>query len=1022
MGQSHALIHLDIVARHTVEEQDDLREAEQSIQHSPRGTVPEANDIVHCLSCFSSDAEDRDKKGPERPRKGTVMQEEPVGLPTMRPAQDIMDLDPADAHAREGRKSEPEGESVVETISRPMRVLESRVYRGPNPYGYRPVVRFKLDLGPLEEYPTTALGDFTDRLLELIPSLEVHGCSYGEPGGLVRRMREGTWLGHVTEHVAMELQSLAGTPVTYGKTRSAGERPGVYNVIYSYLEEQVGLLAGWMALRLVDSLLPPQFQGVEGLEWMLPREAEPLAPAGAPFDFKAEMIALVRVAERRALGPTTQSLVDEAKWRGIPAIRLDNQSLVQLGYGKYQQRIRASITSQTSHLGVETASNKALTSQLLAATGLPVPQSAPVRSPEEAVAAAGRLGYPLVTKPLDASHGRGVSLNLMTADQVRWGFDQAREFGPTVLVEQYVPGYDYRVLVINYEVVAVAQRVPAHVVGDGEHTIQELIDIVNRDPRRGLGHEKVMTRITVDSQANRLLEQAGYTLETILPAVVPFALRSTANMSTGGTSIDVTDRVHPDNLEICRRAARVIGLDLAGIDLISPDISKSLCDTGGGIVEINAGPGFRMHLQPSEGKRRNVARPVIDMLFPDDIPCCIPIVAITGTNGKTTTSRMVAHILKTSGLRVGLTTSTGIYIDGDLYMSGDTTGPKSAQMVLRDATIEAAVLETARGGILREGLGFDRCQVGAVLNIQPDHLGVKGMETLRDLAWVKSLVVEVVEDDGYSVLNADDPLTARMRRRAGGSVIFFSMQGGDDGPELLRDHIARGGKAVVLQPGLKGGMLAIYDGEQYLPLMWANEIPATLEGSARFNIQNALAAAAITYGMHLPIETIRRALGSFQTSFEENPGRLNIYDGLPFRVILDYAHNPHGLGEMAALVEKMRSRYKRVLAVITGTGDRRDQDIRECGEIVGRMADEVVIKETTLLRGRKVGEIPRLIREGVVAAGIPEERIHFVERECEAVQSVLGMAQPGDLVLVFCDDYKNCWKTITAFPDKAGCQ
>jgi cyanophycin synthetase len=1014
MTQSYALAHLDPALWHHAEEDIDIQEAELALRRLSCDALRESNDIRRCLSCFSSHVQHEVSKGPERPRKGMVMQQEPIDAPTTQPEPEIATVASGREHAREGRRAEPEAERPA--VSGPMRVLESRVYRGPNPYGYRPVVRFKLDLGPLEEYPTTRLGDFTDRLLEMLPSLQSHGCSYGEPGGLVRRMHEGTWLGHVTEHVAMELQTLAGTQVTYGKTRSTGEDPGVYNVIYSYLEEQVGLLAGWMALRLVDSLLPPQFQGVQGLEKMLPRDAAPLAPAQAPFDFKAELNALVRLAERRALGPTTQSLVDEAKWRGIPAIRLDNQSLVQLGYGKYQQRIRASITSQTSHLGVETASDKALTSQLLEATGLPVPRSMTVRSPEEAVAAAARLGFPLVTKPLDASHGRGVSLNLLTPEQVRWGYEQAREYGPSVMVEQFMSGYDYRVLVVNYEVVAVAQRVPAHVKGDGGHTIQELIDIINQDPRRGLGHEKVMTRITIDAQANRLLAQAGYTLDTVLPEGELFYLRSTANMSTGGTSIDVTDRVHPDNLEICRRAARVIGLDLAGIDIISPDITQSLCDTGGGIVEINAGPGFRMHLQPSEGKRRNVARPVIDMLFPRDVPCCIPIVAITGTNGKTTTSRMVAHILKTHGKRVGLTTSTGIYIDGELYLSGDTTGPKSAQMVLRDATIEVAVLETARGGILREGLGFDRCQVGAVLNIQSDHLGTKGVDTLRDLAWIKSLVVEVVEDDGHSVLNADDPLTVRMRRRAAGNIIFFSMHGGEDSPEHLREHIARGGKAVVFQPAVKGGMLAVYDGEQYLPLMWAHEIPATLEGTARFNIENALAAAAIAYGLNIPISVIRKALGSFATTFEENPGRLNIYDGLPFRVILDYAHNPHGLGQIADLVKRIRPRYKRVLAVITGTGDRRDQDVRECGEIVGRMADEIIVKETTLLRGRRAGEIPRLVHEGVVAAGVGEEHIHFVEQECEAVRTLLEMAQPGDLVLVFCDDYKNCWKTITAFP------
>jgi cyanophycin synthetase len=422
-----------------------------------------------------------------------------------------------------------------------------------------------------------------------------------------------------------------------------------------------------------------------------------------------------------------------------------------------------------------------------------------------------------------------------------------------------------------------------------------------------------------------------------------------------------------------------------------------------------------MHLQPSEGKRRNVARPVIDMLFPEEVPCRLPMAAITGTNGKTTTSRMVAHILKTHGLRVGLTTSTGIYIDDKLYLAGDTTGPKSARMVLRDPTVEAAVLETARGGILREGLGWDRCDVGAVLNISADHLGVKGVETVEDLARIKSLIVEVVEPDGYSVLNADDPLVARMRRRAEGNIIFFSMNGGENASRLVRDHLKGGGVAVVRVPNAIGDMIVLHEAERYVPLLWTHEIPATLNGKATFNVENALAATAIAYGMKVPLDTIKSALRTFQTDFEHNPGRLNIYDRHPFRVILDYAHNPAGFAQMADLVAKLRPGHKRVIGVITGTGDRRDEDILELGRIAVNLADELIIKETTLLRGRKKGEIPRLIREGALAAGFPEERLTTIADECEALTAALRRARPGDLVIAFCDDYKNCWKTITGF-------
>ena len=904
-----------------------------------------------------------------------------------------------------------------------MRVLESRVYRGPNPYGYRPAVRFKIDLGRLEEHPSDRIDGFTDRLLEMIPTLQKHGCSYGEPGGFVRRMREGTWIAHVAEHIAIEVQCLAGTPVTYGKTRSApGEPAGVYNVVYSFQEERVGLLAGWLALRIVDHLLPPELQGVAGLEKLLPRDdTPPLADPGAPLNYKRELEALIRVAQRLALGPTTQSLVDEARRRGIPFIRLDEYSLVQLGYGKYQQRIRASISSKTSHIGVETASNKALTGRLLADGGIPVPQGRVVKSADEAVEAAARLGYPVVTKPLDANHGRGVSLNLGSAEQVRWGFEQASEHGRSraVLVEKFFRGRDYRVLVVNGKVAAAAERVPAHVVGDGEHTVRELIDIVNRDPRRGIGHEKVLTRITVDAQVERLLEQANKTLQTVLEPGEVLYLRSTANMSTGGTSIDVTSKIHPLNEEIFSQTALIVGLDIAGIDVISPDITKSLRETGGGVIEVNAAPGFRMHLQPSEGRRRNVARPVIDMLFPDQVPCRLPMVAITGTNGKTTTSRMVAHILKTHGLRVGLTTSTGIYVDDKLYLAGDTTGPKSAGIVLRDPTVEAAVLETARGGIVREGLGWDRCDVGAVLNVTSDHLGLKGVETIEDLARVKSLIVEVVDPDGYSVLNADNPYTARMRRRAQGRIVFFSMHGGEDSSRLVRDHIIQGGIAVVRQPSPKGDMIVIHDDDKYLPLLWTHDIPATLGGKAAFNVENALAATAIAYAMKIPLDTIRQALRTFRSDFEGNPGRLNVYDGHPFRVILDYAHNPDGMQKVADLVAQLRPDHKRVLAVVTGTGDRRDEDIRRVGEVAAGMVDELIIKETTLLRGRRRGEVPRLIREGALAAGLTEDRILHFDGECEALLGALHRARPGDLVFVFCDDYKYCWKHIVGFKPQA---
>ncbi|GAB4209218.1 MAG: cyanophycin synthetase [Roseiflexaceae bacterium] len=881
-----------------------------------------------------------------------------------------------------------------------MKVLETRVYRGPSPYGYRPVIRVTLDLEELEQHNSAALPGFTDRLLELIPTLHEHGCSYGEPGGFVRRLREGTWMGHIVEHIALELQCLAGTDVTYGKTRSVDDRDGIYYVIYSYIEERVGLEAGELALKLARSLLPPELPSA------LPEDER------ATFDFRVERDALIARAQDIVLGPTTAALVAEARKRDIPAIRLDEHSLVQLGYGKYQQRIRASVTGRTSNIAVETASDKELTIKLLGDVGIPTPRHRLVRSADEAEAAARRLGFPLVTKPLDVSHGRGISLNLNTLEEVRRGYEVASEYTRSVLVETFLSGRDYRVLVINHEVVAVAERVPAHVVGDGEHSIRQLIEIVNSDPRRGFGHEKVLTKIKINHQSDLLLERAGYTLDTVLQPGEVFYLAATANLSTGGTAIDRTADINYETRELARRAAMVIGLDVAGIDIITPDITQPLRAVGGGIVEVNAGPGFRMHLQPSEGQPRNVARQVIDMLFPPGAAARVPIVSITGTNGKTTTTRMVAHILKMSGARVGMTTTDGIYIDGQLYMRGDMTGPWSARMVLKDPTIDAAVLETARGGILREGLGFDRCDIGAVLNISNDHLGQRGVDTLEQIAEVKSLVVEVVRKNGTSVLNADDPLVAAMAERAEGRLIYFSMHGGEQASPLLRDHIARGGCAVVLQPGVRGEMIAIYDGDLYIPLMWTHLIPATLEGKALHNVANALAATAVAYAHGISVENIKQGLRTFATTFFQAPGRLNVFDEHPFRVIVDYGHNPAALTAMRDLVARLRPNHRRVIGVAAAPGDRRDVDIREVGGIAGTMFDLLILKEDDDTRGRAPGAISTLMREAALEAGLSAEQVVTILDEREAVRYALSQGGTNDLVVVFADNITGVWKEV----------
>lgn len=871
-----------------------------------------------------------------------------------------------------------------------MKLLETRVYRGPSPYGYRPLIRLTLDLESLEESPSDTLPGFNDKLLAGVPTLQEHGCSYGEPGGFIRRLRDGTWFGHITEHVALEFQCLAGTPVTYGKTRSTG-RPGVYHVVYSFEDERVGRRAGELALRYLCSLLP---------------EGHPDRVFPAPM-LEQEIEELARLAERVALGPSTRSIVEEAKKRGIPTLRLNNQSLVQLGWGVHQQRIQATVTSRTKHIAVDIAQDKSLTASLLERAGLPVPKHERADTADEAVEIAERLGFPVVVKPMDLSHGRGVALNLMDAAQVREAFEKAYELSSDVLIEQYFHGNDHRVLVIDGHVVAVAERVPGHVVGDGKHNIGELLEILNRDPRRGVGHEKVLTRIEIDHQAERLLKLAGYTLQSVLKEGEVFALRSTGNLSTGGTAVDRTAVIHPDNAEIAERAAKVIGLDVAGIDLICRDISKSVREHGGVIVEVNAAPGFRMHVSPTSGTPRNVAAPVIDMLFPNGAPARIPMAAITGTNGKTTTARMAAHILKMSGKRVGLTTTDGIYIDGERILKGDMTGPWSARVVLTDPTVEAAVLETARGGILREGLGWDRCDVGCVLNVSADHLGLAGVDTLSDLAFVKRLVVEVVHDNGTSVLNADDPLVAAMAEKAEGRVMYFSRSASN---ELVREHVKKGGRAAVIEQGVNGDMLALYDGDRHIPVTWTHLIPATLEGKAKFNVENALAAAAITYSMGCSLEHIRQGLRTFTTSFFQAPGRCNIFDEHPFRVIVDYGHNPAAMTMMTDLVKNLR--HKRAIGAVNCAGDRRDQDVMEIGRIAGSVFDTLIVKEDEHLRGRAPGEIAALIRKGAELAGMSPDRIFERLKEKDAVDYALGLAQPGDLVVLFADDITHVWKQV----------
>ncbi|MCB9706748.1 MAG: cyanophycin synthetase [Myxococcales bacterium] len=883
-----------------------------------------------------------------------------------------------------------------------MKILERRIYRGPNLYAHFPVIRLKVDLGALEHWPSAKIPGFVDRLLEALPTLDHHTCSYSTSGGFVRRLREdeGTWLGHVLEHVAIELQVLAGARVSFGKTRGSGAE-GEYFVVFEYEEEQVGEAAGELALDLLHSLLPDKLR--------------PEGAAGPGFDFQSQLDDLIAFAQRRQFGPSTASLVRAAEARDIPWLRLNNHSLVQFGHGRFQKRIQATITSETRYIGVEIASDKELTNQILGDLGLPVPRQKLVRTADQAIRAAEGLGFPVVVKPLDANHGRGVSIDLDSPQAVAVAFEKAVEHSRTVIVETFIKGFDHRILVINGELIAVAKRVPGHVVGDGEHSVAELIDIVNSDPRRGIGHEKVLTRIELDHQALRLLELKGYTPDTVLAPGEAMYLRSTGNLSTGGTAIDQTDVIHPDNREMAVRAAGAIGLDIAGIDFITPDISRSHRDVGGAICEVNAAPGFRMHVAPTEGKARDVAGPVMEMLFPPGSPSRIPIAAITGTNGKTTVARMVAHIHKMSGATVGLSSTDGVYIDGERTVVGDMTGPVAARMVLRDPRVDLAVLETARGGLLRAGMGYRTCNVGAVLNVSADHLGLGGIDTLEQLAELKRIVVEVARD--CAVLNADDEHCLRMADYTDASRIgYVTMNPKHD---LVRKHIRAGGLAAVLEEGINGDMITIYDKGTHIPLLWTHLIPATMEGKAGHNVQNAMFAALVAYAMSVRVENIRQGLRTFDTSYFQAPGRLNTFDELPFKVILDYGHNPAAVRAMTNLVSKLDVSGRRIV-VLAAPGDRRDEDVRAIARIAAPTFNRFVLRSDDNPRGRRADEIPTIIREELLAAGVRKEAISVVLDEQQAVERALSMCEAGDLLLIFGDAISRCWKQIIRFRDDGG--
>ena len=866
-----------------------------------------------------------------------------------------------------------------------MNIDSLSVYVGPNVHAREAVIRLRVDVRPIYAESLGGLGaEVIDRLAAVLPGLAREQAEWLA----ALHAGEALSVGDLVGKLALALQHAAGIDGTLAWSEPTDD-PDVVEVFYSYGHEEIGIEAGEVACDMLAAIARDEDES---------------------GDLHEDVDDFLAYADRRSLGPSAMELVRAAQARDIPVYRLNNASLIQVGQGKYQQRIEAALTSKTSHIAVEIASDKNLANSLLADLGLPVPRQRLVYSVDEAMAAAERIGYPVVVKPLDGNHGRGVTVDIAGEDGIAAAFEFADAEGSAVVVETMLRGDDHRLLVVNGQLVAAARRVPGHVRGDGRHTIAELVDIVNQDPRRGVGHENVLTRLELDSQAEGLLEDKGYTAQTVPAEGEEVYLRKTANISTGGTAVDVTDTIHPDNKLMAERAIRAIGLDVGAVDFLTTDITKSYRETGGGICEINAGPGLRMHIAPSEGTPRDVGGAIMDMLFPPGTQARVPIAALTGTNGKTTCSRMLAHILKMAGHVVGQTSTDAVMIDGNVTVKGDMTGPLSANMVLRDPSVDIAVLETARGGIVRSGLGYNFCDVGAVLNVASDHLGLGGVDTLDDLARVKRVVAEVTR--GTVVLNADNEHTLKMAAFSPASQVMYVTR--DPEHELVREHIRLGKPAIVLELGLNGEQIVIYDNGRQMPLMWTHLIPATLEGKALHNVENAMFAAGMAYALGKTLDQVRTGLRTFDTSFFQSPGRMNVFDEHGFRVILDYGHNEAAVGSMVDVVDRLKPRGRRIVGV-TCPGDRRDEDVAAIAAKVAGHFDTYICHRDDNLRDRRPDEIPRLMRAALIAEGVAPDVITIIEEEERALDAALSQAQPDDLVLFFCEGITRCWKRIVHF-------
>lgn len=860
-----------------------------------------------------------------------------------------------------------------------MKLMEWRAFEGPSVHCHRPVTEIVLDLQDLARVTTRALPDRGRILVEWFPGISSHVCGLGRTGGFVERLIEGTYYGHVLEHVALELLTLVGEEVRYGKTRLVRE-PGVYRVVLEHgrcLGPQAGYHAARSAMTVTEALarsshiVPDQVR--TGLEQAL---------------------------GEAVMGPSTRALFEAARARAIPVERIGAGSILQLGTGCHRRRLEASLTCATGVIAVDIASDKQLTKDVLARSAIPVPAGAVAHDSGQALAIAHALGFPVAIKPLNANQGKGVSVGIQSDAQVREAFAEAQAFSERVVVERHVAGRQYRFLVVGARVVAAAERIPPRVAGDGQRTVAQLVDEVNRSPERGSDHQRPLTRIPLDGPALRCLHRQGLSPRSVPAAGRLVELRDSANLSTGGSARDVTAEVSPLLVRQAVRAAAAVGLDVAGVDVVATDLGRPVAPGRGAVLEVNAAPGLRMHLFPSQGQRREVADAILERLYPPGAPTAIPVVGVTGTNGKTTVTRWIASVLAAGGRRVGMTTTDGVWIGDERVSDGDTTGPKSARTVLGDCTCEAAVLETARGGILRRGLGFEHCDVAVVTNLSSDHLGQDGIETMEELLHVKALLVETVRPTGWAVLNADDTWTLSLRSRCRGRVCLFSTRA-----ETLpvTRHRLEGGRALLL----RAGQLVAATGAREERIMPVRAIGGTWEGRLGFMVQNAMAAAGALWSLEVSMEQIRAGLAAFAGNLGQNPGRMNLYEVGAIQVLVDYGHNAAACEAVLAAARALRP--GRVIAVVGAPGDRRDEDARALGRIAARRCEHVIVKEDQDLRGRRPGEVAALLLEGLRSGGLAARNTTAILREVDAVRAAINLAEPGDLVVVF---YEKLWPIV----------